>query len=127
MNDDSEKYLIVEPDFSGWNNVRMCFETALVMAIAMGRTLVLPRGQQMRFTVKGAKSVFDFHSFFHLDAMMKESTAFKYVTMEEFLEKDSLRGRLRDKHNNIVRYPPGNATHLPKNGIGHHLPIFKYL
>jgi hypothetical protein len=36
------QYLTFEPDFGGWNNVRMGLETVIGMAFAMGRTLVLP-------------------------------------------------------------------------------------
>lgn len=35
------KYLTFEPDKGGWNNVRMNVETVIVMAHAMGRTLVM--------------------------------------------------------------------------------------
>ena len=35
------KYLTFEPDKGGWNNVRMSLETIIVMAHAMGRTLVM--------------------------------------------------------------------------------------
>ncbi len=39
---DEEKYLTFEPDIGGWNNVRMSYETIILLAHAMGRTLVLP-------------------------------------------------------------------------------------
>ena len=35
------KYLTFEPDEGGWNNMRMAMETAVSMAHAMGRILVL--------------------------------------------------------------------------------------
>ena len=41
------KYLTFEPDEGGWNNIRMSMETAVVMAHATGRTLVLPPEQGM--------------------------------------------------------------------------------
>ena len=44
-------YLFIFPlltnKFRGWNNIRMAMETVLVMAHAMGRTLVLPPQQKM--------------------------------------------------------------------------------
>ncbi len=43
---DAEKYITFEPDHGGWNNIRMAYETLLVMAHAMGRTLVLPPKQK---------------------------------------------------------------------------------
>ncbi len=40
-NSKTTKYLTFEPDKGGWNNVRMNLETVIVMAHAMGRTLVM--------------------------------------------------------------------------------------
>lgn len=42
-----ENFLTFEPDNGGWNNIRMSMETVLAMAVAMGRTLVLPPEQGM--------------------------------------------------------------------------------
>lgn len=42
------KYLTFEPDKGGWNNVRMNLETVLVMAHAMGRTLVMVCGLRQK-------------------------------------------------------------------------------
>ena len=33
------QYLTFEPDEGGWNNIRMAMETAVTMALAMGRIL----------------------------------------------------------------------------------------
>ena len=41
------KYLTFEPDEGGWNNIRMSMETAVTLAHATGRTLVLPPEQGM--------------------------------------------------------------------------------
>lgn len=41
------QYMTFEPDGGGWNNIRMAMETVVVMAHAMGRTLVLPPAQGM--------------------------------------------------------------------------------
>ena len=43
----TERYLTFEPDGGGWNNIRMAMETVIVMAHAMGRTLVLPPEKRM--------------------------------------------------------------------------------
>jgi hypothetical protein len=39
--DGTTQYLTFEPDFGGWNNIRMGMETVVALAFAMGRTLVL--------------------------------------------------------------------------------------
>jgi hypothetical protein len=36
------RYLTFEPDGGGWNNIRMSMESVIALAIAMGRTLVMP-------------------------------------------------------------------------------------
>ena len=38
----TRKYLTLEPDAGGWNNIRMGMETAALFAWSTGRTLVLP-------------------------------------------------------------------------------------
>ena len=127
---DSERYLTFETDFAGWNNVRMAFETATILAVGTGRTLVLPPKRQLRNTVEGASSFFGFDDFFHLDSTARENAAFRVVTMEEFLNREALAGRLRNKRTNEVQFPPNNATYfgeIPSNFVGDRIPLFKYL
>ena len=49
--DSLSKYLTFEPDTGGFNNNRLAFETALILSVAMGRTLVLPPRQQIPLMV----------------------------------------------------------------------------
>ena len=44
---DRRQYMTFESDHGGWNNIRMAMETCFAMAVAMGRTLVLPPEQGM--------------------------------------------------------------------------------
>jgi len=41
------QYMTFEPDGGGWNNIRMAMETVVGLAIATGRTLVLPPQKKM--------------------------------------------------------------------------------
>eukprot|EP00980_Cylindrotheca_fusiformis_P020765 scaffold7755_cov104-Cylindrotheca_fusiformis.AAC.10 len=47
------KYLTFEPDGGGWNNIRMAMESVIGLAIAMGRTLVMPPQKKMYLLAKG--------------------------------------------------------------------------
>jgi hypothetical protein len=42
-----------EPDGGGWNNIRMAMETVVGLAVATGRTLVLPPEQRMYLLRRG--------------------------------------------------------------------------
>ena len=41
------KYMTFEPDGGGWNNIRMAMESVIGLAVAMGRTLVMPPQKKM--------------------------------------------------------------------------------
>jgi len=41
------KYLTFEMDGSGWNNIRLGFENMMLLALSMGRTLVIPPKRQI--------------------------------------------------------------------------------
>jgi len=94
---EDEKFLTFEPDHGGWNNIRMAMETALVMAHAMGRTLVLPPEQRFYLLGKDKeKNHFDFGDFFHLDSIAIEHEGFNVITMDEFLDRMGKSGKLND-------------------------------
>ena len=56
-NNNSIQYMTFEPDGGGWNNIRMAMETVVVLAHAMGRTLVLPPAQGM-YLLRKVSSLF---------------------------------------------------------------------
>ena len=119
-----QKYLTFEPDEGGFNNIRMAFETALVMAMGMGRILVLP--PEMNFYLLTNFSAGDFHAsfgfkdFFDLSAIVKEheraasssqkAAALQVMSMEGFLQREALTGHLVDRTTGQPSFPPGNLT-----------------
>lgn len=108
------QYLSFEPDGAGWNNVRMGLETIIVMAYAMGRTLVLPPEEGM-WTLPRPRNQFDgrpfftFSNFYPLATIAQEHAGLEIITMQEFLEREAMTGNIRDV-NGTVRFPPGNRT-----------------
>lgn len=109
------QYVTYELDGAGWNNVRMSMETVLALAVAMGRTLVLPPAHSITGlsntsdSGKGQRGVFSFLDFYPLNEIAKEHAGFNMITTKEFLEREALTGNIRDT-NGTVRFPPGNRT-----------------
>jgi len=93
---DTNKYLTFEPDHGGWNNIRMAFETIVVMAHAFGRTLVLPPKKKMYLL--GRENI-SFETFFHLDSIKHHLKGLNVISMEEFLRREGLT-------RNLGRPPP---------------------
>jgi len=125
--DDTERFLTFEPDHGGWNNIRMAMETALVMSHAMGRTLVLPPEKEiweLDEEDNSQKSVFGFNDFFHLDDISVEHKGFKVITMEEFLVREAMQGKLVEYGTNTTSYPPNKQTSWDG---AHTKPLFEYL
>ena len=118
------KYLTFEPDEGGWNNIRMSMETAVVLALAMGRTLVIPPTQPIYLLWNDDKSKnnrFTFKDFFHFDTIMEEHPALQVITMEQFLKREAMTGRLKDKTTGAVVFPPRNKTDWDDSGTSFHL------
>jgi len=107
------QYMTFEPDGGGWNNIRMAMETVVVMAHAMGRTLVLPPGQRMYLLGKNRdkqKTHFSFADFFHLDSINLEHAGIDIISTEEFLLREAMTGNLKNKTSGLVSFPPFNRT-----------------
>jgi GDP-fucose protein O-fucosyltransferase len=96
----------------------MAMETTMTMAVAMGRTLVLPPAQQMyllgkpksEHTGKEQRKEFSFADFFHMESIADEHVGMEVITMKEFLEREALTGNLRDQKTGEVVFPPNNRT-----------------
>ena len=110
---DSNKYMTFEPDPGGWNNIRMSMESVLAMAVAMGRTLVLPPKQGMYLLDKDEHqkdNQFSFNDFYHLESIANEHGGLNVITMEQFLQEQAMTGKLKDSATGKVLLPPGNKT-----------------
>lgn len=84
-----ELFMTFEYDQGGWNNVRMGVECLVVMAHAMGRTLVVPPAQNLYLLgapVEGKKKKLGFSDFFDLEAIGAHR-GLPVMSMETFLSK----------------------------------------
>jgi GDP-fucose protein O-fucosyltransferase len=107
------KYFTFEPDEGGWNNIRMAMETAVTLALAMGRILVLPPEQKMYLLHKGdkgQKNRFTFKDFYHFDSVEAEHPHLTVISFEEFLKREAISGNMRDTKTGKVSFPPDNIT-----------------
>jgi GDP-fucose protein O-fucosyltransferase len=104
----------------------MAMETTMAMAVAMGRTLVLPPAQSMYLLTKDThehsgkqqRKEFSFADFFHMETISKEFVGLDVITMKEFLEREGLKGNLKDQTTGEVLFPPHNRTEY--DGADHH-------
>ena len=95
---DEPKYVTFEPDHGGFNNIRMAFETVVVLAHAMGRTLVLPPSQRFYLLNKGnvesskKREEFGFEDFFPFQPdtldVVSQQMGIEIITMNEFIRRE---------------------------------------
>ena len=106
-----DRYLTFAYDDGGWNNVRMGVECIIVLAHAMGRTLVVPP-QQVLYLIAAthkdkedhsAHNVMGFTDFFDL-GLLKSHKGFHLMEMPDFLAKEGVSGGLNGQ------LPPKNST-----------------
>mmetsp|Transcript_24180 Transcript_24180/g.55464 ORF Transcript_24180/g.55464 Transcript_24180/m.55464 type:complete len:485 (+) Transcript_24180:39-1493(+) len=131
------KFLTFEPDPGGFNNIRMAMEVVLTMAVAMGRILVLPPDQKMYLLNKhgndeGQESAqhqraFGFQDFFPMQEMAHHIRGLKIISMEEFLETQGLKGKLRHVETGQVLYPPNNVVDYNSDNNGIETVLNPYL
>ena len=101
---ENEQYMTFEPDGGGFNNIRMSMETVLTIAVATGRTLVLPPSQHMYLL---GQSTFSFADFFPLHQIADEHDGLRIISMQQFLEETKETFVLRD---GSKLNPPGGRT-----------------
>ena len=101
----------------------MAMETALLMSHAMGRTLVLPPQHK----IYNFNTSFGFKDLFHLDAISGEHKGFEVITMEEFLEREAMKGKMVEYGTNTTLYPPNRRTTWGYGTPYGVKPLFEYL
>lgn len=113
-----DRYLTYEYDEGGWNNIRMGMECIMVIAHAMGRTLVVPPKENLYLLDKKQKgqkkAALGFDDFFDID-LLKSHQGYHVISTEQFLEREALTGGLHGV------YPPKNRSDLSGP------PLHKYL
>jgi hypothetical protein len=93
----------------------MAMESTIALAVAMGRTLVMPPQKKMYLLGKADKRQkhhFSFVDFFPIEEMAQDNQAFNVVSMKEYLETEGLTGHLVNK----VSEFEGIHTFIPRNG-----------
>jgi hypothetical protein len=91
----------------------MAAETIIALALAMGRTLVLPPSAYLDHLGKddNYKKTYDFTDFFPMEQIATEhSTGIDIISMEEYLLTEAMNGKLRHKQTGAILFPPGNRT-----------------
>jgi len=126
---EEEKYFTFEPDGGGWNNIRMAMETVILMACSMGRTLVMPPSQNFYLLAKRQKNqtnFFSFADFFPLEEIESEHKSIKMISMEEFLNRMAMTGRLVNTTTGKAAFPPDNRTNWNGRKL-HEKQLWEYL
>jgi hypothetical protein len=114
----NEKYLLWDVDVAGFNNKRLSFENFVLLAHAMGRTLVMPaKGIWWGFSLNQNKTRdagkhpnrWEMGDFYDVEQMAAEQAGFKVISMEEFLKQHAMTGKLANERKQ-PQFPPDNRT-----------------
>ncbi|CBJ48562.1 conserved unknown protein [Ectocarpus siliculosus] len=91
--ENASKYVTLQKDLGGFNNIRLSLECAVAIAAATGRTLVIPPPFQI-WNMKGtAKKEVDLRELFSFDKL-RASGRVNVITTAEFLEREAVTGNL---------------------------------
>lgn len=81
----------------------------LVLAHAMGRTLVIPPRRQTAHEIKSDTfGGMSFSDFYDIEAISAKQSGLNIITMEHFLEREAVKGNLRSNSAGQILYPPNN-------------------
>lgn len=94
----NQRYLAFEPDCAGWNNKRMSFETATLIAHATGRTLVLPPSEKWSRLQKNEDPKNNLVNFQRFYDLMKLQESMTFMNTQQFLKHvATLPGLLKER------------------------------
>lgn len=85
----------------------------VVLALAMGRTIVMPPEQEiylLHARDKHSKNTFSLADFFHFESVALEHSGVEIITMKEFLEAEIVTGNIRHPKTGNRLTPPQNRT-----------------
>ena len=128
----ARQYLTMEYDEGGFNNIRMAFETAAALAIATGRTLVLPpkmglylltNEQQLLHRNKTSAVTLGLEDFFDLPSIANRHAGLEMISFDQFLKTEALTGHLVDRQTGLPTFPPNNRTNW--DGFAYNMLTFK--
>lgn len=75
-------------------------ESTIALALAMGRTLVMPPEKRMYLLGKSdnrQKKHFSFVDFYPIDEIAAEHVGLDIISMKDYLESEAMAGKLRNK------------------------------
>ncbi len=104
----------------------------VLMAHAMGRTLVLPPSQSVYLLRKDKEKQrvhFSFADFYHMEQIGYEHAGLDIISTEEFLLAEAMTGRLRNSKSTtdgLAMYPPDN-NRTNWDGVADMTPLKEYL
>jgi GDP-fucose protein O-fucosyltransferase len=104
----------------------MQMETVVVFAAATARILVLPPDQPMYLlnAGKGHQKAHSFADFFPFDLINQRSPV---ISMDEFMRREGVTGRLKKLNTDEVLLPPGNKTEFVGTVKDDRLSMWWYL
>eukprot|EP00752_Nemacystus_decipiens_P007761 g6935.t1 len=99
----ADKYVTLQKDLGGFNNIRLSLESAVAFAAATGRTFVIPPPFTIwNMNAMVPKKEVDLRELFSFDKL-RQSGRVNIITTEEFLEKEAYTGQLGIEPNEAVK------------------------
>eukprot|EP00903_Cladosiphon_okamuranus_P015678 g14476.t1 len=97
------KYVTLQKDLGGFNNIRLSLESGVAFAAATGRTFVIPPPFTIwNMNAKVPKKEVDLRGLFSFDKL-RESGRVNIITTAEFLEREAFTGQLGVKPGEAVK------------------------